>query len=117
MTMALVRIKLGDTESEQGKRQELEGILSRGSVGDGRKQLILCAGLLIRLGVKSTNGAFDWGQSQRGCQKKVLAGCSLPLNMSLRFSLKMQVRGLRSWLLRKLATARACGVGGPGWTG
>jgi hypothetical protein len=115
MIMAFMGIDFGDSESEEGEREELESVFEGGAVGDFREERILLAGFGVCFGLKSSKGAFN-------CESVKIFEYSdfeesLPLNISFRCPFKIHVRGFRSWLFRNLATARASGFGGPGVIG
>ena len=107
----------GDAQGEKREGEQLKGVFGGGAVVDFGEEGVLSAGFLVGGGVEGANGAFDcllvrcgsWGGL--GCRD------GLPLNMSLRFSSCTTVRGFRSCVLSQFATARASGLGGPGWMG
>lgn len=119
VVVALMRVNLGDAQGEEREREELEYVFEGGAVGDRGEEGVLGASLLVRWALEGAKGALDLGGVSGGGQRGRVSGRmnDLPLNMSLRWPFRIHVRGFKSWLLRKLATAIAAGLGGPGVIG
>lgn len=64
VVVALVRVDFGNTESEQGEREQLERVFCAGAVGDGWEFGVLGTGFFVRVGLQDANGAFDYDSRQ-----------------------------------------------------
>ena len=59
LALVIVGADLGDAQSEERKREELEGVLRGGAVRHRREELILRRGFLVLGRFKRTDGPFN----------------------------------------------------------
>jgi hypothetical protein len=95
VVVAFVRIAFGDTESEEGHREKLEGVFKGGAVSDLGEELVFLARLFVRGGLEGAEGSFDC-LLLLALATSGIGGRSLPLNISFRCPLRMHVLIFRS---------------------
>lgn len=63
VVVALMRVDLGDAQSEEREREELECVFEGGTVGDLGEESVLGASLLVGWALEGAKGALDWAVS------------------------------------------------------